>query len=111
MEYFFQRDFWDTKIIMTVQLTFINLFGFLVLSASARSSSIFETSVIIFQRFKRFKARMILSSSPTFEMEKLKKQTSGVHQNLDDSTYKEVVQAVRSQKNAPLYVTSFSAHR
>ena len=47
---------------------------------------------------------MPLSTSPTFEMEKLKKQVSEVHQKLDRYTYEEVLLAVRPRQDSQRYV-------
>ena len=47
---------------------------------------------------------MPLSTNHTFEMEKLKKQASEVHQKLDGYTYEEVLLAVRSRQDSQRYV-------
>ena len=47
---------------------------------------------------------MPLSTSPTFEMEKLKRQASEVRQKLDGYTYEEVLLAVRSRQDSQRYV-------
>ena len=47
---------------------------------------------------------MPLSNSPTFEMEKLKRQASEFHQKLDGYTYEEVLLAVRSRQDSERYV-------
>ena len=45
-----------------------------------------------------------MSTNLTFEMERLKKQASEVHQKLDGYTYEEVLLAVRSRQNSQRYV-------
>ena len=47
---------------------------------------------------------MLFSTNPTFEMEKLKKPASEVHQNLDIYTYGEFLLAVGSRKDSQSYV-------
>ena len=47
---------------------------------------------------------MPLSTNPTFEMEKLKKQASEVHRKLDGYTYEEVLLAVRSRQDSQRYI-------
>ena len=47
---------------------------------------------------------MPLSTNLTFEMEKLKKQASDVHQKLDGYTYEEVLLAARSRQDSQRYV-------
>ena len=42
---------------------------------------------------------MPLSTGLTFEMEKLKRQASEVHQKLDEYTYEEVLLAVQPQQD------------
>ena len=46
---------------------------------------------------------MPLSTSPTFEIEKLKRQASEVHQKLDGYTYEEILLAVRPRQDSQRY--------
>ena len=47
---------------------------------------------------------MPLCINATFEMEKLKKQASEIHQKMDGETYEEVLLAVRSRQVSQCYV-------
>ena len=51
-----------------------------------------------------FEKRMPLSTNPTFEMEKLKKQASEVQQKLNGYTYEEVLLAMQSREASQRYV-------
>ena len=58
-------------------------------------------------KFARKVAKLMpLSTSPTFEMEKLKRQASEVHQKLDEYTYEEVLLAVQSQQDPQRFLCS-----
>ena len=79
------------------------------MESHVKDSFFLKISIINLEQPKRCLARkvaklMFLSTSPTFEMEKLKRQASEVHRKLDGFTYEEILLAVRSRQGSKRYV-------